>query len=70
MLETGPGLSMQNRIFGIVGVLTGGTILLCFNFIDDPPMGRTITAGEIVIGLFGAVLFLAGLESLFKQGRS
>jgi uncharacterized membrane protein YeaQ/YmgE (transglycosylase-associated protein family) len=69
-METGPGSSMRNRIFGIIGVLLGGAILLSFNFIDDPPMGRTITAGEIVIGLFGAVLFLAGLESLFKQDRS
>jgi hypothetical protein len=57
---------VRNRIFGIIGIVLGGAIFLRLNTMNDPPGPRVDVAGELVVVLFGAVMFLAGLNALFR----
>jgi len=59
---------VRNRIVGIVGIVLGGVIVLRFNFMNDPAPESAMD--ELVIGLFGAVMFLAGLHAVFKESGS
>jgi hypothetical protein len=60
---------MRNRIFGGIGVLWGGAILIR-SFLQRGPSGSgAYAAGQTTALIFGALLFLVGLYYLIKGGR-
>jgi hypothetical protein len=61
---------MRNRIFGAIGVIWGGAILV-FGFMKGDPEGNGAYAqGQGVGLLFGAALFAVGLYYLIKGKKS
>jgi hypothetical protein len=58
---------MRNKIFGVIGVLWGGGILVSA-FLRDAPAGSDAYAAGHTGGLvFGGLLFLVGAYYLFKR---
>lgn len=59
---------MRNRIFGAIGIIWGGGILLT-TIMRGGPQGRgAYGAGEYGGLVFGALLLVAGLYTFFKPG--
>ena len=58
---------MRNRIFGVIGVVWGGFVLLNSLAGGNPPSDDTAfrTGQNLAVG-FGALLFVAGLYYLIK----
>src|SRR5947208_1712786 len=55
---------MRNLIFGAIGVLWGGGVLW-YSFMGNAPRGGgAYGAGQMVGGIFGLLLFVAGLYYL------
>jgi hypothetical protein len=60
---------MRNKIFGLIGVLWGGGILVSA-FLRDPPGGSdAYVAGNTAGLVFGSLLFIVGGYYLFKRAR-
>ena len=60
---------MRNKIFGVIGVLWGGGILVSA-FLRDPPAGSDAYNAGYTGGLvFGGLLFLVGAYYLFKRAN-
>ena len=60
---------MRNLIFGIIGVLWGGSILI-YNLIRGGPQGSGANAGgQIAALVLGVLLFLAGIYYLIDGVR-
>jgi hypothetical protein len=57
----------RNRIFGLIGVLWGGVVLLTKLFGGgQPAAGGAYAAGQSAGLIFGALLFFVGLYYLIK----
>ena len=62
---------MRNRIFGAIGVLWGGFILLGRLAADRPVEGPgAYTAGQMAGLIFAVLLLIVGLLYLIKGGGS
>ena len=60
---------MRNRIFGAIGIIWGGGILISM-FLRGVPQGRGAYAAGSYGGLvLGALLLIAGLYAFFKPGK-
>jgi hypothetical protein len=58
---------MRNRIFGGIGILWGGAILLQ-RFIADSPQGSgAYQSGQSAAVVFGAAMLVAGLYYFFRK---
>jgi hypothetical protein len=61
---------MRNRIFGGIGVIWGGAILI-FSLIRGGPQGEgAYKAGQMTGMIFGGILLIVGLYYLVKGGGS
>lgn len=61
---------MRNRIFGGIGVVWGGGVLI-YSLIKGGPQGQgAYAAGQTGGLIFGALLLVIGLYFLIKGGRS
>jgi hypothetical protein len=57
---------MRNRIFGAIGVIWGGAVLV-YSLTKGGPQGQgAYAAGEIGAMIFGGVMFVVGLYYLIK----
>ena len=56
---------MRNRIFGAIGVIWGGAILL-FGLLKGPQGTGAYAQGQTMGFVFGAALFAVGLYYLIK----
>jgi hypothetical protein len=61
---------MRNRIFGGIGALWGGGILLTQLRNHGPSGSGAYAAGQTVALVFGLLLFVVGLYYLIKGGSS
>lgn len=61
---------MRNRVFGAIGVIWGGIVLLSVFTRGGPSGGGAYGAGQSAGLVFGALLFIAGLYYLVKGGGS
>ena len=60
---------MRNKIFGAIGVLWGGGIVLNW-FLSSPSGGsEAYQAGQSGAVVFGALMFAAGLYYFFKKPK-
>jgi len=59
---------MRNRIFGVIGILWGGGVLLSFFMGSRDVGGGAYGAGQSAGLLFGAVMFGAGVYYVTKGG--
>lgn len=60
---------MRNRIFGAIGIIWGGGIIVSA-FMRGGPQGQgAYAAGQLGGFLFGGLLLAAGLYALFKSSR-
>jgi len=60
---------MRNRIFGAVGVLWGGAILVSGLLRDAPQASEAYARGQSIGFVFGGLLFAVGLYYLIKGKR-
>ena len=65
---------MRNKIFGGIGILWGGAIVIRWFITDTPASGggsaaynAGYAAGHFAALLFGVAMFLAGLYYFFKK---
>jgi hypothetical protein len=60
---------MRNRIWGLIGILWGGTIVLRRLFADSPStdQGGAYGAGQIVGVMLGMVMVLIGCYYLLEK---
>ena len=59
---------MRNKIFGAIGILWGGAILLNWLTASAPAAGSAAyQGGHTAAVVFGAVMFGAGLYYFFKK---
>ena len=58
---------MRNKIFGGIGVVWGGAILLNWLTADTPTGSAAYQGGHTAAVVFGAVMFAAGLYCFFKK---
>ena len=63
-------MRLRNRIFGALGVLWGGAILIRSYLIGGPIGSGAFLAGQIVALLFAALLVLVGAYYLAKGSSS
>jgi hypothetical protein len=62
---------MRNRIFGALGVLWGGAVLIYALTKDEAPRGTNAAAAGNTAGtVFGGLLFVVGLYYLIKGGSA
>jgi hypothetical protein len=61
---------MRNFIFGIIGILWGGLILVGYLVRGAPSGDGAYKAGTMVALVFGALLFLAGIYYTVDGVRS
>jgi hypothetical protein len=60
---------MRNRIFGAIGVIWGGAILI-YGIAKGGPAGEgTYAAGQTTGLVFGGLLFCVGMYFLVKGGK-
>jgi hypothetical protein len=60
---------MRNRIFGAIGIIWGGGILIS-TLMRGGPQGRgSYAAGEYGGITFGALLLIAGIYTFFKPSK-
>ena len=59
---------MRNRIFGGIGVLWGGAVLVSSLMKGGPEGQGAYAAGQTGGMIFGGLLFVAGLYFLIKGG--
>ncbi|NZA26828.1 hypothetical protein H0E84_10570 [Luteimonas sp. SJ-92] len=61
---------MRNRIFGGIGIVWGGAILLNW-LVSDPPASGSAAyqGGQSGAVVFGALMLVAGLYYFFKKPR-
>jgi hypothetical protein len=62
--------SMRNKIFGIIGVVWGGAVVLQVFVKGVPTGGSAYGIGSIVGLMFGVALLVAGAWALTKQRRA
>ena len=61
---------MRDRIFGAIGIIWGGAILV-FTVVRGGPQGRgAYGAGELAGVILGALMLIAGLYTFFKKRPS
>ena len=58
---------MRNKIFGAIGVLWGGMILLNWLTADPPSGSAAYQHGHSAAVVFGVVMLVAGLYYFFKK---
>lgn len=59
---------MRNKIFGSIGILWGGAIVLRWLLTDTPVSGNSAyETGQTAAVIFGVALLLAGLYYFFKK---
>ncbi len=58
---------MRNRIFGAIGILWGGAIVVNWLLSSPAPASQAYQVGQFGGVLFGALVFLAGLYYIFKR---
>lgn len=59
---------MRNKIFGGIGILWGGSIVIRWFMSDTPSSGNSAyQAGYSAAVIFGLILFLVGLYYFFKK---
>ena len=62
---------MKNKIFGGIGILWGGAIVVRWLMIAKPESGSAAyQSGEHAAVVFGVLMLLAGLYYLFKKSPS
>ncbi len=57
---------MRNKIFGMIGILWGGAILISFFARGMPVGGGSYAAGAIMGLLFGILLLVSGIYYIKK----
>ena len=60
---------MRNRIFGAIGVLWGGAVLVRYLLRGTGQTSGAYATGQHVALAFAALLFIVGLYYLIKGGR-
>jgi hypothetical protein len=61
---------MRNKIFGAIGVIWGGGVLV-YAFLQGGPQGQGASAaGQIGAMVFGGILLVVGLYYLIKKDAS
>ncbi len=64
------GYAMRNYIFGGIGVVWGGAILLSYLLGFNQIRGNgAYSAGQYLGIIFGVLLFAAGIYALITEGR-
>lgn len=58
---------MRNRIFGTIGILWGGAILILFLLRGGPQGSGAYAAGQYAALAFGTLMVLAGILAVAKQ---
>ena len=58
---------MRNRIFGAIGILWGGAIVVNWLLSGSAPASQAYQAGQLGGMLFGALMFIVGLYYIFKR---
>lgn len=58
---------MRNRIFGAIGIIWGGAILLNWLTARAPAGSGAYQSGSTAAVVFGAVMFGAGLYYFFRK---
>ncbi len=57
---------MRNKIFGVIGILWGGSVLISFFARGMPMGGGSYAAGSIVGLLFGVLMLIFGIHYVKK----
>ena len=60
---------MRNRIFGAIGVVWGGAVLVSMFLKGGPKGAGAYGAGQVGGLVFGGLLFVVGLYFLVKGGK-
>jgi len=60
---------MRNRIFGAIGIIWGGGIIVSAVMRGGPQGQGAYAAGQLGGFLFGGLLLAAGLYTFFKSSR-
>lgn len=60
---------MRNRIFGIIGILWGGAVVVSFLMREKPVADGAYGAGQSAALILGAVMLIAGVYYTFKGDK-
>ncbi|MEJ2143449.1 MAG: hypothetical protein P8Y24_14080 [Gammaproteobacteria bacterium] len=58
---------MRNKIFGAIGILWGGAILLNWLTTDSSVGNQVYQSGQSTAAIFGTLMLIAGIYYFFKK---